>query len=363
MEYTFVSGFSALQRATIQVFWVPQWSADPPLNKTSLASLGTNALYSATFEIRAGECYNFRVGWRSNQAFEQLAFQEPVFGDDLASNYSPSSCNGCVYVRVVNPITGATTSNASIQVYARGLPGMRPLPAVTGLVQRFLKGTATPYATPTPLSDVKIQVGIFDLDCDEQSFEVPSISDLSPEVTASESIDSVRAVMQRLSLVAFTPGDAAGNYTVAVRTPGATSVMAFTGVSAIFTGFQWHRFYGKLFSGIRGSYRYKQICGADKIVLAMADVIGNPPATVGTMSFAAGACVQCVRGGESAIEFSFPYKSEFLYRLSNTTPGIQPQGIVKIETPGGVGSAYHFYGLGPDFQVGGYVGGARVTFL
>lgn len=366
MEFTFISALSSLQRATIQVMWVPQWAGDAGPSKTDLAVLGTNSLYSATFELRSGTCHNFRVGWRSNQAFEPSVCQAPTFGDDLTTGtLVPGSCNGVLYVRVVNPIVGATTTAGHVQVYARCLPGTRPMPSVVQTISRVQPGTNTSYGGTVNLTNMRLQYGVFDIGCDDEAFEVPSISDLSPEVTSSERIDSARALMQRFSLVGYTPTDAATSAAISVGPIGQSYPMINTvGVTLWPYPFSWVRWYRSLFSGVRGSLRYRCVSNANKRLLATADVVANvAPTQTWVAAGSGGGAVQCLVGGENSLEYLFPDKNYDLYHAVTAPPGARPRGSVVIATEEGLPFLYHYLAAGPDVSVGGYIGGLFVSFI
>lgn len=372
-ELMIVSGLASLQRASLQVFWVPQFAGVAGVSPALLSSQGTDTLHSAVFEIRAGMCYSFKVGWRSDQAAEPCIFQSIIAGTSITpTTLTTGGNNGVIIIRVVNSIAGATTSTAAVNLYARMMPDFRPIPIRAENVMRFEPGTANYVSAQARTFRAVLQVGLMDMSCVEQSYEVPAVSALSPEVFASEDIMSARALMQRFSLEGRTT-----EYTTAPRIgfldifyPVAYEPISVTSLTYSEVGFSWARWFLQLFCGARGSIRYKALAfDGTSTCLATGDVVANTINTATTTGDWAGlgGSAQFITPGNFAVEFHFPFKSDRLWRLTRVgTSTFGPNSIrARVIFQGGNGAVpamNHYVAMGPDFQVAGYVGGLRVTF-
>jgi hypothetical protein len=353
MEYKIIIPSSVYHRGMLQVYWssvaVSIGSTDP-----------TQVLYNEIFDVEAGSEYTFRIGW--NQQVPMLQNNGLSYAGAASTMYS----NGFIYFRVVSQLQAVGgTAPITCVLMARVTDDFEfGMPKTT---DKFLSDSGSTTAAGYAYTFQGKNVG------DEEDGQDDEIFDLVPNsgpypclaIHIGEKISSVRALMQKFSLIdipSLSSAQITGVYNPSYPSPatyGTAGTVWFDGAAATQAPWTWTGYYSVMFTGRRGSQRYKVTSAGPTITsIGMLSDFAQNHTLITNTSRAFTTSIQNVGSASIAIqntntggaEFTVPYYDSRLWR-SCVYPDIVTSGSTRVDymvSPSSTGTFYVYVAAGPD---------------
>lgn len=354
MEYLVVLPVSKLHRGDLQVLWLPVGSA--------LSGTVTNSTLNCIYDVTAGGEKTFTVGFARHRPFVMNWLMLP--GTIQNSDYT----NGRLIMRVINPLQSQDATSPVIgTVFARAKSNMQ------FAVPRNQAVIPIEFPTSISLNNFRYQGADGD-DDNHESATVVLVQESgdypSDQMLFGERIDSVRALLQKPSLICRRP---IYTSTDLCLLPQLGPLPYQTPVGQLEPFWTYAGWYRVAFTGFATSERVKLVMSgetnADYLFAApyVPCVDGDPPFP-GYMPSVAPFTFKCAqRGGEFVIPYYTPRKY-MLGRAQGNSQDAFTRDIVVFSGPAEITATTLFmptsmwHSFGPDIRVVGFRQIPTITF-